>query len=321
MSDAIHMLDPTASDRHELAAAYEDARARTAERKRRHEERWKTLLHRDVTIDVRWTEPLYSFERHFSRPAGLTTAGDERTLNSFVSQQTVRAEYNDRVADALGVAYLPSSVRLAPGSLLRQSKVAMLNALRQLNRSVTPGVAPTPYSTFEAPFLLGVLLEEMGSLDDFSAGLAQLRSRFDGFRSWMAAHPGRPDWDEHPRELYDEVPARVAGALPGAPLGSTLSFAAGVGGKVPGVGPPVELAAEVAKRVRDTGPGARLIAWLFRRKIHPLVSVAEEAKQIRTLRGQIRRLWGRELAIGDEDVLSEIAASESDELLKPRAID
>ena len=211
MPGLVQELDLNDRARAELPSLYTDAINATDSRKQRHASRWKVLLGRDVDIDQIHAQPTYRLEEYLQAVPALR--GDDGLLSRFASQHTVRAEFNDRVAAALALPYLPSSVRLAPASELVKSHNEILKALRQLAGHVTPSQEPTPASSFAAPFLLGVLLDEMASLDQFASTLAQLRDEFSGFRAWLRDHPDRAGWHDRPQSLYAEFPGRLVAAL------------------------------------------------------------------------------------------------------------
>jgi hypothetical protein len=248
--------------------------------------------------------------------------GEDRKLDEFTSQHTVRAEFNDRVAAGLNLPYLASSVRLAPASELVRSHNKMLKALRRAAAVGTPGLEPTPASSYLAPFLLGVVLDEMDSPGEFGAKLGELRDEFSGFREWIRYHPDRKDWHEQPQSLYADFPKKLAETLsPTATRGkTTIATIQGAASFTPAK-PAVDAAANVVKAARESPAVARRLARAFRPEVYTLLSVSADASQMPVFDAQIRRIWGGGLRVEDEDALKEIAGFKGDELLTPRALD
>lgn len=320
MPDMLYELEPERSDTDELAVLYGQALQATQDRKRRHEKRWKILLDRDVDLDIVHANPVYAIEEYLSAVPKLR--GDDAELNAFASQHTVRAEFNDRVAGALGLPYLPSSVRLAPASELVKSHNEMLKALRQVAAIGTPAQEPTPASSYLAPFLLGVVLDEMDSPRDFAPWVGRLRDEFAEFRTWVREHPDRAGWHDRPQTLYQDFPTRLAKTLsPSATRGkTTMATIQGAASFTPAK-PFVDSAATVVKAARESTAVARHVARLFRPEVFTLLSVSAEANQVPTFTAQIRKIWGDELSDANADALKEISGFKGDVLLTPRALD
>jgi hypothetical protein len=198
--DVLCVLETRDADYGQLRRQYTAALTDTQARRHRYEQQWRTLLGRDVTIDPTLAGSDYDDDPTFDRPTLVSRNLDRALRDEFASLQTVRSEFNDRIADALGLPYLASSVRLAPASALTNEHAQMLEALRAVARGIAPSAGPQG-RTFKAPFLLGLLLEQMDSLSQFPDRLADLRERFARFRDWLTNHPGRERWDAYPQEL------------------------------------------------------------------------------------------------------------------------
>jgi hypothetical protein len=321
MPEVLRPLETAGDDFTALDRLYVSAQANTRESRHEHERQWKTLLNRDVAIDADLAGRDFMADPVFMRPTVFSRDDDPGRRSQFASLQTVRAEFNDLVADAMGLPYLASSVRLAPASTLTQAHAQMLKALREVARSSAPSAGPTRGATFQAPFLLGVLLAEIDAPDEYASQLVRLRDQFSGFREWLRYHPARMSWEEQPQQLTDDFPKRLRDALaPEAARGQTMMSAVAGAAKV--TGEPLmtagAAAAQVVQNARGTGWYAKLVARLFRPEVRPLLHVSREAAQIQTLSAQIAKLWGEPLRRPDKLALMEISQYNSDPLMTPR---
>jgi hypothetical protein len=323
--DVVHLINPDPRDARELEqVVYAKAVTVTQPslRKQRHESAWGKLLGRKVTLDIKFVES-WNDEQYFSSMP-LPQAGEsDTTFNEFATQHTVRAEFNDRVAGALSLPYLASSMRLAPASEMVRSRSALLNALRRAARAAAPSKPPRGSSTFAAPFLLGVVLNEMSDRDDFATVLGQLRDAFSDVRDRLREDPNRTSWDREPQKLYQEFPSLLESALsPGSRRHGQvrMSLVKAAIGAIPGVGSFSNPAFEVGMAIRDSPEAARAKARL-RADVFALLDFSDQAAQVRTLRTQIGDIWGTPVDDEDDDVLKQISEFDADPLFTPRALD
>jgi len=134
-----------------------------------------------------WNGIMASYYADFTDEDNLRPEGNKTERDEFLSIQTMRLLFNDELAGFLGLPYLSSSFRSCIHSNLIAKKVEMRLLLDKLISSIGPRPPEPdmdyPYaSECSAPFLLGLILEQMERPDDFWSILGNYRRRFAPLR-------------------------------------------------------------------------------------------------------------------------------------------
>lgn len=229
------------------------------------------------------------------RPRPTRRDADREKFLNYVRLQTARAVYNDRVAGALGVPYLASSVRVAAANVMIGQRHDMLMLLRRVFAESTH-VAPeaeqfASYEPVRAPPVLAVLLERMrkhGGLEGLPAALTELRDESEPLRKALREHPDQLQWRHRPQGLFDAaLPKPRSAASRRAQEATMLATQAAAGA---GAGPVAAMATRSVQAALPADEGRDKIQKLLRPRLYIIPDLAKEAARMNTLSGQIEAI-------------------------------
>jgi hypothetical protein len=289
------------------------------------QEAWRTFL-RDPSVELDLAHaPMGPEDDRYYRWSVQDLPSDRGHVVDDVTQQTVRAAFNDRVAGALQLPYLASSVRLPVSRELIRSHRELLFMLRRVLGHQPGGGATeagpfTPPEPMYAPLMLGVLLDcasKAGSGGSVMDCLASLRERMSDVRAFLRDHPERADWHERPQALLREVSGRLNADLKktGVAKAQNASLVATEGATGLLFGPIASLAVKVLQALLPKDAAANAARQIFRREILLLSDVTREATQIATVEAQIEKVWGRPMDSATRKTLDRIANLNADPLI------
>lgn len=256
--------------------------------------------------------------------------GDKRERDDFLSIQTNRVLFNDKLAGFLGLPYLASSIRSCVHSQVIAKKVETRLLVDRLISSIGPRPAESykeyPYvPECSAPFLLGLVLEQMRTPRDFFPVLKTYRERFAPLR--------RKIWED--REMW------TGGS--GSYLEQFLKHLnGGVSEYIKRTEDVIEGSASVAtslvtatksdaglaklgiKLLRLLNPGEKiyhLYLKYFKPEVYLLFSLVNEAKRLHMAEERVRSIWGRSWTRKEHEQLEFLAASHPGEFLRLRKLE
>jgi hypothetical protein len=278
-------------------------------------------LNEEMTCD-------YSSTAEITEAFGIAggPAGREEQLAVALGIHTVRTGFNDAIAGALGLPYLATSVRLPISSRLANSKTDVLRVLRELiANSNPPGPSEpamfAPRTQIAAPLLLGLVLEQMSKPEDYRAALDDIRQRFAPLRAELRDDRETAPWDEKPGRYLQRFTKHLGGTGPLAPAQDVLAGAAQpVATFVAGDPGFTTAALKAIMAVKPLDMAHRAYLRLWRPEIYVLLNVAQEAGQLSRLNSRIRRIWGSELDLTQQDLLERFANLRADPFLTPTAL-
>jgi hypothetical protein len=230
----------------------------------------------------------------------------------------MRTLFNDRVAGYLQLPYLASAARAPIQAILLHRKAERQLLLDRLFASLGPPATGSaendlqPYAAeVSAPFLLGLVLEEMKEPGDYWRVIQRYRTDFAPLRRRIFRE--RQDWEGRPgaylRNLLEplaEVDARYT---------RTVDASAVVAGAVAtAIRPDVAAAGAGVKLARLAFPTERLrLAYYkrFRPELHLLFSIAREAEALRAIDDRIADIWGKTWGAEDRQTLIQLAAMQA----------
>jgi hypothetical protein len=291
---------------------------------------WRTFLNDDsVELDLAQA-PMGPRDDNYYTWSGFDLPSGRGQVIEYVTQQTVRAVFNDRLAAALQLPYLASSVRLPVSQQLIRSHAELLSMLRHvLGHQPAEGVAqPSPFAPPEpmyAPLMLGVLLEraaKAGGGDSLMQCLMELREEKADVREYLRDHPDRGDWHEDPRKLIREVSGRLNAnpAKGGVAKAQKTALLATVGATGLALGPVASLAIKMLQALLPEAAAAKAVRKLFQRELFLLADITREAAQMATVDAQVKKVWGRSMDDATVAALNRIAHLNADALLRPGQI-
>jgi hypothetical protein len=222
-------------------------------------------------------------------------------MRDFLSVQTMRTLFNDRLAGFLKVPYLSSAVRTSVHSVILRRKVEIQILADKLLACIGPEfVKADPGNAYmsecSAPFILGLILEKMTKPEDFWNILKEYRERFAPLRKRM--REDRAEWGgrsgqylrrmlSHLSEfaasnidLFENAVGNIAVA---ATTCATASKMAGESAK---------LAVKLIKLSKPASAIQELYWRIFKPEIYLLSNLADEAKRLRTVENRIVDIWG-----------------------------
>lgn len=301
-------------------------------------ERWGTFLNLsvdEVHLDMAAVRSLDSepMSGHVEFAADVLAAVGTRTKHSrkrddlaiALAIQTIRAGFNDAVAGALGVPYLATSIRLPVSSRLARSKTDVLWLLRELIARSSPKgeyCEPKPFETqvkVAAPLILGLVMERMGTPDDYPAALDEIRDRFLPLRRELTEARDSAAWERKPQLYLERFTKHMAGL--GAKAGATQGVvaAAAQAGVTLGTGDPgiTTVALKVIGATKPAELAHRAYLRLWRPEICVLLNAAAESRRLSLLSERIRSIWGRALDPVQQLQLERLSGSLTDPFLEP----
>jgi hypothetical protein len=287
---------------------------------------WQTFLNSQaVELDLDQA-PLSPQDDNYYAYSGQDLPSDPDEIVEYVTQQTVRAVFNDRVAGALQLPYLASSVRLPVSQELIRSHAELLLMLRRvLGHKPADGAAqPGPFTPPEpmyAPLMLGVLLDraaKAGGGASVMDRLVELREEMSDVRKFLRDHPDRGDWHEDPRKLLNELSGRLNADLKksGVAKAQKAALTATAGATGLAFGPAASLAVKVLQVLLPEDAAATAARRMFQCEIFLLSDITQEAAQIATVDAQVDKVWGQPMDKATRKMLNRIAHLNADPLLR-----
>ena len=251
---------------------------------------------------------------------------DQDQLNGWLSIQTMRTLFNDKLASRLRTTYIPQSMRTvvhadlvavkASTQMVRDKLVAEAGSQLVVDR-LLGGVGTGTVSAAEldstgpymreygAPLVLGLAMERMATPGDWAGAVSDLRERFQPLRRALSIHeqdssdPTADAWIARLLEETSQLQLPTWGLVDAiAVMGPTVSAATGSEEAL--------FAGVIAGLVLVLGKRApavlkRISAKALRPHIHLLFAVDSEARALRSLENRVRELWpsfsGRDVAL------------------------
>jgi hypothetical protein len=255
------------------------------------------------------------------------TADELRSLNDFLSIQTIRALFNDSLAGMLDVPYIPTSIRSPIHSILLSQKIRTQSLADRLLSQIGPPLLEAPNTTayvaeVSAPFLLGIALSRMRAPDDYWGVVEELRDSFAPLRTRIAAD--REEWQGRSGVYLSEYLKHLKGYMP---LGLQVAQEAALGtAGVVAVASPlggglVNLAVKMACALKTTGKAYTWYLKRFKPYIHVAVEMATEARALRSVENEIERIWRSKWSRGEHDHLERLSASRPEMFSRLRKLD
>jgi hypothetical protein len=218
---------------------------------------------------------------------------DERSR--FLSIQTLRTVFNDRLGTELGVPYMASCIRSTVHAELVWAKGDLQLLTDQLVAN-TAGARPAGGDSshryrveVRAPFVLGLALERMRDPEDLWPVLLTLRQEFAPLRKQLAKD--RETWESDAGSYVAAYRKRLGDAPDFLKSAKTVVDAAAV----PLVDPVLPGSSAVAKSLIAALPASRVrrLYWrVFRPEMHLLFRVQREAGALRPLWNRVQAIWG-----------------------------
>lgn len=263
----------------------------------------------------------------FSASSSTTTAEARRVRNEFLSIQTMRTLFNDRIAGYIQLPYLASSSR-APiqGLLLRRKAERQLLADRLLASlgpsKIEPGQDELgPYAAeISAPFLLGLILEQMNSPDDYWTVVSSYRTQFGALRRRIVRE--RTDWEGRPGAYLRKLLEPLAELNP-LYTRSVDASAVVAGAVATAIRPDLAAAGVGVKLARLVFPAERVRMKYYKRfrpELHLLFSVAREAESLRAVEDRIGHIWGKTWQASERETLMRLAAMQPPDFSRLRSL-
>jgi hypothetical protein len=304
---------------------------------------WRAFLGRDdIRLDSRaWNEeqdspgiwdgvPASYYIDYHQAPSITTvpsTPGELKSLNDFLSIQTIRTLFNDRVASMLGVPYVAASMRSPVHALLLSQKIKTQHLADRLLSQIGPPTLEAPSTTayvneLSVPFLLGIAFTRMKTPSDYWAVVQELRDSFAPLRARIAAD--REEWQgrsgvylsEYLKHLKDYMPPGLRIAQEAATGTSALAAAVSpVGGGL------VDLAVKMACALKTTEKAYHWYLKHFKPHIYVVVEMATEAKSLRAVENEVERLWSSQWTRRDHDQLERLSVSRPEVFSRLRKLD
>lgn len=290
------------------------------------EDAWRTYL-RDPSVQLDLGRaPMSAGDDRYYRWSSQDMPSDRSAVDDYVTQQTVRAMFNDRLAAALELPYMASSVRLPVARELISSHAELLFMLGRVLGHVPAGgdTDPGPFTPAQpmyAPLMLGVLLDrasKAGGGDSVMDCLAELREQMSDVRAFLREHPGRAGWHERPQELLSEVSGRLNADLKKSKVtkAQKAAWVATAGATGLAFGPMATLAVKVLEALLPEDAAAKAARRMFRADMFLLSDVTREAAQIATVDAQVNKVWGQPMDSATRKTLDRIAHLNADPLLR-----
>ena len=245
---------------------------------------------------------------------------DEDELSRFLSIQTFRTFFNDRLANLLNEPYWASSFRAPVTCRLLREKALTREMLDKVFSAMgvgaNQGAHDGPYMRrLSLPPLTAILLQELEHIGEFWLALEDLRARMTPFRD--AVRRDRSESDGKGSlllERYADCLAQASGELgsQGATTTAQDVTELGIGAAIATVALPPPAASAIAKVFAALGGG--VLAKAYERLVRPDVQVvgniAAEARVLVGLDRQLARLWKKEWNRDRYEQLESLAAAQ-----------
>jgi len=278
-----------------------------------------------------WNGIVASHYSEFLNGLELKRDGDKKIRNEFLSIQTMRALFNDRLANMLGIPYLSSSFKSSIHSLILKYKVETRHILDRIIYSISSSENiendHSYCSQYSAPFLLGLILEQMKEPYDYWEKLYYYRQKFSPLRKKILQD--RDNWSGKPTEylaqylkFIDEINSGISPEFDrsknrinaGAAIGSTICTVSPVELKLVGVGIKLLQVMIPTKQIHNF--------YLKHRKpaVYLFVEMAEEARHLRMVENHISRIWGKTWSREFHEQLKEFSDTSHHQFQKLRRV-
>lgn len=241
--------------------------------------------------------------------AGVSLEG--RALTEFLSVQTMRTLYNDRVAGMLGVPLWSSAFRSPISARLLRQKAEKRPVADEVLGRLMPRQAPSgPYmQRLKLPPLLSLLLRGMVDLNEFWPAVQDLRADFQPVRDAIRRARGSGESDLL-RRYGRWIESVGAGAARTTATQDAAEAALAV--LVAPTSAPVQALTLMGKLASARGVSAvrdGLIRAL-RPDLHVIGNVAHEARRLLEIEHELARLWGRQWTREDFDDLERLSKAQ-----------
>jgi hypothetical protein len=250
---------------------------------------------------------------------------DRKSRDRFLSIQTFRTLFNDRLASLMNEPYWASSFRAPVTSILIREKAQTRETLDSLFASIGHGQgAPAtsgPYlRRVSLPPLTSVLLQDLETIEEFWLGLEDLRARMTPFRD-AVRHDRAASQGNGSRllERYAKALADASGRV--VVQGSTKlaqdSAEQAIGVAVATTSLPAPAAGAVAKVLAAIGGEVFTSVYerLSRPDVHVMGNLAVQAQRLVGLEHQLKRLWRTEWKAEQHEQLVRLASAQPQRFL------
>jgi hypothetical protein len=276
-----------------------------------------------------WSGELASHYSSELFQGNIRTPAQQAQRDEFLSIQTMRVLFNDKLSGFLELPYLTSSFRSCIHSQLIARKVETRLLLDKLLSAFgspdQDAKKASPYvSEVSAPFLLGLILENMETPKDFWSELYKYRERFAPLRKdvlenrdkWEGSSANylakfQPILNKELDRLYrtgdDIIEAGIS-------VGTKLATANATDFGLVGLG---------VKLLALLNPGEKLYKLTtkyFKPEVYLMFSLAHEAKQLRRVDERVFAIWGRRWTREELELLERLASSHPAEFLRLRYV-
>lgn len=233
----------------------------------------------------------------------------DEQMNEFLSVQTIRTLFNDGFAGFVGVPYIGTSIRAGVHAVLLRRKLETQLIADKLLSHIGPRPLRHRTSTYvaesSAPFILGLILEKIGSRENFWTALADYRARFQPLRERLRAD--RREWDgksgQYVRRLTRHLGglSREANDLGGEALKTGAVGATTIATGSKEAGELAGLAVKLLMLLKPAEVAYHVYLKYFRPELHLLFDLSKEAQLLRSVENRINALWGPHSGWGRED--------------------
>lgn len=249
----------------------------------------------------------------------------QKHRDEFLSIQTMRALFNDRLAGELQVPYLASSLRTPIQSVLLARKVELNTAMDRLLSRLGPRVAKprdqdssTYMAPVSAPFALGLVLEKMSEPSDYWEVVCEYRERFSPLRKKL--WDDRDEWDMRPDEYAKRFRkfSRKGAKAPEASVRGGLIVGGAVSTSLSSDPTHIIAAMELAGLLAPLETIRKFYYRIFRPVPHLLFSISDEAQALRTVHSRVAAVWDRTWSRDEVDTLQVMASMQDPDFSKLR---
>lgn len=243
----------------------------------------------------------------------LLERGSNDVRDEFLSIQTMRTIFNDRLAGFIGIPYYSSSLKSCIHSKILENKMERRMMIDQLIYEIGPKNdnldSNSPYITeYSAPFLLGLILERMKNPDDYWDLLKEYKEKFSPLRKKIVQDKNQ--WDGrsgHYLSNYLKYINDFTNDVDTSTQKNLVKGGAIVGTVLTAITPYDKVLLDLGMKLLDLIVHNKSIRKMYLRKFQPevylLISLSEEAKQLHSVENRIQNIWGDSWSRREHDQL------------------
>lgn len=260
----------------------------------------------------------------------MISGGDKASRDEFLSIQTMRVIFNDRLSGFLGIPYLSSSIKSCIHSTIIRKKmetqIIIDRLITEIQSDVEDNKTDSPYLTeYSAPFLLGLLLEKMDTPNDYWKVMFEYREKFSPLRKKILAD--RENWkgksgqylkgyQKYINEFSKSISKNESKSVKiSTTVCSTLSV----------ITPPelriIGLGIKIFEMLNPGKIALRYYLEWFKPEVYLLVNLADEASQLEAVESKISEIWNKSWTRKDHDQLVFFSKSNPYDFLKLTKVD